>query len=482
MATTTWGFEEEAETRPRFRVVDNEDQAENEEPSQAAIRQSWGEVLTRAWFVSKVLLAFAVVAMSITAQTWVNYTQHVERGVPWVLLSILTAIVGPSALSSLMAGHLKLFKRLMMCAALIVCTFFDMSNNSANVLTLNSKQHAVAEASQTGKDTADKRRARLEREIEAADVAADRKPVGELEAAFRIADDKAVASSWVTHTDNHGRQYRVHGAENSQLRRAATLLNGKLTSAREREDKTKELQGVPIETAAPAATDVTVEALKPMFTTMGIEGKDHAEDSRITSWFYGTVFFLVCLFAPWVAQTYLMETLDPAYVRREQIELEKAREVKRAGKMEQKRLRAKAREVREAEKRQRKQDEIEAKRRAKEENEVRRAAPEPRPEPSEPSQWAGLLRTVHDPELDQFCDFGLRPSSGRVNTKDVFNGPWREFCHENGIPYGGTRGEQGALTSRLKTRFKHHPKGGKTWLIGVEIKSQTAKPKLRVVM
>ena len=198
-----------------------------------------------------------------------------------------------------------------------------------------------------------------------------------------------------------------------------------------------------------------------MFTTMGIEGKDHAEDSRITSWFYGTVFFLVCLFAPWVAQTYLMETLDPAYVRREQIELEKAREVKRAGKMEQKRLRAKAREVREAEKRQRKQDEIEAKRRAKEENEVRRAAPEPRPEPSEPSQWAGLLRTVHDPELDQFCDFGLRPSSGRVNTKDVFNGPWRELCHENGIPYGGTRGEQGALTSSAKDALQASSEGWK---------------------
>ena len=347
MATTTWGFEEEADTRPRFRVVDNEDQAENEEPSQAAYApppaptRSWVETWNAFWHIARASLCFAIIVAAVVAQTWVNYTQHVERGVPWVIFSVLSAVCGTWAFSSLAAGHLRAHKRILMFGILAVAVAFDMSNNSANVATLNSKQHAVADASLTGKGNADDRRARLKAEIEAADVAAGRKPVGELEAEFRVADEKAIASSWVTHTNNKGRRYTVHGAENSRLRQAATLLDGKVKSAREREEKTKELQGVPVLTAVPAATDVTVEALTPMFAAVGMAGKNLHENSVVTSWFYGTVFLIICLVTPWVAQTYLQETLDPEFVRNEWLEnlkqREMRREVKRAGKAEQKR-------------------------------------------------------------------------------------------------------------------------------------------------
>jgi hypothetical protein len=258
---------------------------------------------------------------------------------------------------------------------------------------------------------------------------------------------------------------------------------GRSSRHNQREQKTAELNGVPIVTAAPAATDVTVEALAPMFAAAGVAGKDHAENTLITSWFYGIVFFLVCLFSPWIAQTYFFETLDPDGVRKEYFEARKEYEMrkaaKQAGKAERDRIRAKARAIREADKRQAKQDAQEAKRQAKEENQRLKAEPKPGPVEDEPSPWVDLVRTVPDDVLDKFLDFGLQPSNERTKAGDFFNcGRWQEFCRVYGVSYG----TQAMLTSRLKTRFKWDKKGGVTWFYGVEIKPETAKPKLKIVV
>ena len=187
------------------------------------------------------------------------------------------------------------------------------------------KQHASAAFTQSEFDNATKDRARLESQIEEADKAADRKPVGKLEAELQLAKDKA-NTTWESYTTRRGRKTATITARPQRFKDEVTKAEGRLKSARDRDAKQSELKLLPSVEATPAAADSGVETVKTVLDWFGIHNLSKETYSRILALWDTGLMQLLCLVGPHGMFFFLFGALAPdaAHRRRLQEATEKA--------------------------------------------------------------------------------------------------------------------------------------------------------------